>query len=83
MGYMSMEHILVGINLSEWLSDSIILKNQGKEYTQELDYEGIPFRCRICHTYGHLAADLSKQESRKKWVKKFDSKKLPSTSPPK
>lgn len=32
---------------------------------QPLDYEGVPFRCRICYKIGHLVAQFAKKRTNK------------------
>jgi hypothetical protein len=36
------------------LSESVTVSYQDNEWSQTLDYEHIPFRCRKCHIHGHL-----------------------------
>jgi hypothetical protein len=58
-GYMGMARILVGLDLSKGLVDSIIIRKGPAIFYQALDYEGIPFKCGQCHEYGNLAKDFS------------------------
>ena len=51
--------ILVNINVREGLFEKIHLSWGNTFFKQRLDYENIPFRCRRCHTYCHLAAECS------------------------
>jgi hypothetical protein len=69
-GYMAMDHILVDLKLENGLVDYISIQHQGHTFTQELDYEGIPFRCGRYHVYGHLAKDCPLTAKKRKWVKK-------------
>jgi hypothetical protein len=42
------------MNISKPLAGAITLDYQDNEWSQTLDYEHIPFRCRKCHEHGHL-----------------------------
>ena len=48
--------ILVKIDLKLGLSSEISVKTKDGDFSQVLDYEGVPFRCHRCHAYGHLVA---------------------------
>ena len=48
--------ILVKIDLKLGLSSEISIKTKDGDFSQVLDYEGVPFRCHRCHAYGHLVA---------------------------
>jgi len=52
-----MARILVNINVREGLGEEVDIVFGPFQHTQKLDYENIPFRCRICHDYGHLVED--------------------------
>jgi hypothetical protein len=85
IGYMAMAHILVGMKLTNGLVDCISIQHQGCTFTQELDYEGIPFRCGRCHAYGHLAKDCPLQEKNEVGHKIFlwpSEAPLPKMTPP-
>jgi hypothetical protein len=58
--------ILVEMNISKGLPEMIMLNSLHGPWNQLLDYEGIPFRCRICHKTGHLASPCSSRKSRPK-----------------
>jgi hypothetical protein len=45
LGRMSMERILVSLNLRKGLSEDLELSWGNKVFMQKLDYEGIPFKC--------------------------------------
>ena len=45
------------MNISKDLPEAINLSWEDEEWTQSLDYEHIPFRCRKCHKHGHLFRD--------------------------
>ncbi|XP_057849635.2 uncharacterized protein LOC131060417 [Cryptomeria japonica] len=49
----SYAHICVDIDLNKPLSDSLE-SCLGSSWIQQLDYESLPFHCRVCHDYGHL-----------------------------
>ncbi len=48
--------ILVEIDVSKGLPETICLASPRGSRTLTLDYEGIPFQCRRCHLTGHVAA---------------------------
>lgn len=53
---MAMVCILVLLDLQEGLASKVKLSSQYGEFTQILDYEGVPFRCHRCHSLKHLVA---------------------------
>jgi hypothetical protein len=52
--YTSYACICVYLNIAKPLLGSIILEYHDEDWTQTIDYEHIPFRCRKCHEHGHL-----------------------------
>ncbi|KAH9295953.1 hypothetical protein KI387_039541 [Taxus chinensis] len=56
--------ILVELDTSKNLPANIELIVQNRTWTQSLDYEGLPFRCRKCFATGHTA-DVCGVEKRK------------------
>jgi hypothetical protein len=56
-GEMSVARILVLLNIREGLKEFLNLTYLGRTRVQILDYEGVPFRCRRCHEYGHIVKD--------------------------
>ena len=48
--------ILVDIDVSKGLLAKIILSYSKGSWTQSLDYEGLPFRCKKCFNTGHMVA---------------------------
>lgn len=46
--------ICVEIDLSNPLPDSLEIHAGAYSWVQQLDYDTFPFRCRLCHEYGHL-----------------------------
>ncbi|KAH9298772.1 hypothetical protein KI387_030454, partial [Taxus chinensis] len=49
--------ICVLMDLNNPLPAKILLVIDKEEWEQILDYENIPFRCHLCHEYGHLVKD--------------------------
>ena len=47
--------ICVEMDLSQPLPAEMEIELVGLSWIQQLDYEALPFRCRVCHKYGHLA----------------------------
>ena len=51
--------ILVNLNLREGLVESIILHKGEFYFIQDLDYQGMHFKCNKCHSYGYVVLDCS------------------------
>ena len=51
---MTFARICVELDLSRPLPDAIEMHAGSHSWVQQLDYETLPFRCRLCHEYGHL-----------------------------
>jgi hypothetical protein len=47
------------MNVVGALPDAVTIAYQDNEWTQMVDYEHIPFRCRKFHAHGHLYHDFS------------------------
>jgi hypothetical protein len=58
-GVMFLAHILVSLNVRGGLQKQFKMTNMGHTCTQILDYEGVPFRYRRFHEYGHILKDFS------------------------
>jgi hypothetical protein len=56
--YTSYARICVYMNISKALPGTVTLEYQDEEWTQTIDYEHIPFRCRKFHEHGHLFRDF-------------------------
>jgi len=52
--------ICVEADLGKGLPEAIKLKVDEWSHIQQLDYEQIPFKCKVCHEYGHFANRCSK-----------------------
>ena len=61
--YTSYACIFVYMHIAKTLPESIILAHEDTEWTQPLEYEHIPFRCRKCHEHGHLYQDCPKNKT--------------------
>lgn len=55
--------ILVDIDASKGLPIEINLCSHVVSWTQSLDYEGLPFRCRQCFNTEHVAAKCEAQKT--------------------
>ena len=55
--------VCVEIDLNKPLPDSIEIWLGSSSWIQQLDYETLPFRCRLCHEYGHLQRMCPKSRS--------------------
>jgi len=52
--------ICVELDFSKWFPAKIILTCKNYSWTQNLDYERISLRCRVCFETGHIAAQCPK-----------------------
>ena len=52
--------ICVEVILGKGLPESITIKVDQWTHIQQLDYEQIPFKCKVCHEYGHFDNRCSK-----------------------
>ncbi|KAH9327048.1 hypothetical protein KI387_007226 [Taxus chinensis] len=59
MEQMIYARICVLMDLNNPLPAKISLEIETDKWEQMVDYENIPFRCRICHEYGHLVKDCT------------------------
>ena len=55
--YTSFARICVYLNVSNDLPEAVNLTWLDEVWRQTLDYENLPFRCKICHEHGHLLRD--------------------------
>ena len=54
------------MDLSKDLLEAVSLNWEDEGWIQQIvDYEQLPFRCRICHEYGHFGRNLSKGNQEK------------------
>ena len=51
---MAFARICIYMDLSRELPKAISLNWEDEEWIKPIDYEQLPFRCRLCHEYGHL-----------------------------
>jgi hypothetical protein len=64
-GYMGMVRLLVGLDLTKGMTNSIIIRKDLSIFHQPLEYEGFPFKCGRCHIYEHLAKEFPLPNKRK------------------
>eukprot|EP00253_Pinus_taeda_P025838 PITA_25838 len=69
-----MARILVRLKPSGGLPQKINLEYKEYLFEQILDYEHLPFRCHICHVYGHLAKECPLHSQRNRFRRKPISK---------
>jgi len=55
--------ICVEVDLGKGLPEAIKLKVDQWAHIQQVDYEQLPFKCKVCHEYGHFANRCSKNKS--------------------
>ena len=53
--------ICVEVDLEKGMSEAINLNMEGWSHLQAVDYERIPFKCKVCDEYGHLAKFCQKK----------------------
>lgn len=76
--------IRVEVDLGRGLSEAIKLKVDEWCHIQQLDYEQIPFKCKVCHEYGHFAnrcpkiINVGSEEEERQW----ETVKKKKSSPP-
>ena len=51
----SSAHICVEVDLEKGFSKAINITIEGWNHLHIVDYEKIPFKCKICHEYEHFA----------------------------
>jgi len=56
-GYTGMERILVGLDLTKGMVDSITIRKCPTLFQYTMNYEGAPLKCGRCHEYGYLVRD--------------------------
>jgi hypothetical protein len=66
--------ICVEVDLEKGLPEAIQLTLDNWSFLQQVDYEQLPFKCRMCHEYGHFAKSCPKspagakgQEEQEQW----------------
>jgi hypothetical protein len=58
----SYARICVEVDLEKGLLEALQINIDGWSHQHILDYEHIPFKCHICHEYGHFAKSYSKAQ---------------------
>jgi hypothetical protein len=61
-GMFSCARICVEVDLEKGLPEAIKLKLDDWIHIQKLDYEQLPFKCKMCHEYGHFARSFPKNK---------------------
>jgi len=56
---MSVARMLVRMDFRKGFPAEMGIETEWGIITQKLDYEGIPFKCHRCHSYGHVVADCT------------------------
>ena len=51
------------VDLGKGLLKAVKLKVDNWTHIQQLDYEKMPFKCKVCHGYGHFTNRCSKNET--------------------
>ena len=68
----SCARICVEVDLEIGLPEAIKLTIVEWSHIQEVDYEKIPFKCRLCHGYGHFPRNCKKKSEDEKVIEKED-----------
>jgi hypothetical protein len=50
----TMGKVLVEIDITAGLPETLVIDWRGRKLLQKLDYLGLPFRCNLCRETGHL-----------------------------
>jgi hypothetical protein len=66
--YTSYARICVYLNIAKPLPGSITLEYHDEDWSQTIDYEHIPFRCRKCHEHGHLFRECPLNQHNKEGI---------------
>jgi hypothetical protein len=61
----SCARICVEVDLEVGLPEAVNLKVGEWQHLQKLDYEQLPFKCRVCHDYGHFQRNCPKAQQEK------------------
>lgn len=56
--------IWVEVDVEKGLLEAICLSLDNWTHAQQLDYEQLPFKCKIWHEYGHFAKNCKKNQTR-------------------
>jgi len=62
-GLQSCARICVEVDLEKGLPKAIEITLHNWTYLQQVDYEQLPFKCKICHEYGHFTKRCPKVPS--------------------
>ena len=63
--YTAFDRICVYMDLSKDLPKEIRLNWDDEEWIQQIDYEQLPFRSRICHEYDHFDRNCPTEDKEK------------------
>jgi hypothetical protein len=76
-GLQACARLCVEVDLEKGLPEAIQLNLHSWSYIQQVDYEQIPFKCKICHEYGHFAKSCSQAKDMQDQDPKQDQWKQP------
>jgi hypothetical protein len=62
-----MARILVGLETNKGLVEELVIKKGEDCFQPILNYEGIPFKCGQCHSYGHITTNYIYPNQSKVW----------------
>jgi len=66
--------ICVKVDLARGVPEAIKIKVDEWMHIQQLDYEQIPFKCKVCHEYGHFANRCTTRKMKVKKMKELENK---------
>jgi len=77
---------MCGSDLEKSLLEAIQLTLDDWSHIQQVDYEQLPFKCKVCHEYSHFAksfpkSQVTKQQSGEKYQWQTQKKKCGSGKP--
>jgi hypothetical protein len=53
----------VEVDLEKGIPYVVLISLDNWQHVQQLDYEHLPFKCKVFHEYGHFAKNYKKVES--------------------
>lgn len=60
--YLLTTRICVEVDLEKGIPEAVVISLDNCQHIQQLDYEQLPFKCKICHEYGHFALNYKKAD---------------------
>lgn len=55
--------IFVEVDLEKGILEAILISLDNWQLVQQLDYKQLPFKCKVCHEYGHFVKNCKKVDN--------------------